>query len=101
MPFSGEPRTIHLPSRSSMSAGSASSWWATIALALSATFFAACAIASPPTASVREPAGARGRGAVGVQAERARGGVAVDDVDLLGIDAQAVGHDLGEARLMA
>ena len=55
MPFSGEPRTIHLPSRSSMSAGSASSWWATIAFALSATFSAALAIASPPTASVREP----------------------------------------------
>ena len=55
MPLSGEPLTENFPSRSSMSAGSASSWWATIRLTLAWTFSAARAIDSPPTASEREP----------------------------------------------
>ena len=55
MPLSGEPLTENFPSRSSMSSGAASSLWATIARAFSTTFSAARAIASPPTASEREP----------------------------------------------
>src|SRR5439155_27057416 len=39
--------------------------------------------------------------AVGARALRAGGGVAVDDLDLRRVDAQAVGDDLGEARLVA
>ena len=53
--LSGEPLTWNLPSRTSMSSGAASSWWATIAFALATTLSAARATASPPTASVREP----------------------------------------------
>ena len=53
--MSGEPATRNVPSASSMSSGAASSWCATIRLALSCTFSAARAIASPPTASDRDP----------------------------------------------
>ena len=39
--------------------------------------------------------------AVGAHAERALGGVAVDDLDLGRVDAEPVGHDLREAGLVA
>ena len=55
MPLSGEPLTENFPSRSSMSAGSASSWWATMRLTLAWIFSAERAMDSPPTASDREP----------------------------------------------
>jgi hypothetical protein len=53
--LSGEPFTWKLPSTSSMSSGAASSSAAQMRLALSCTFSAARATASPPTASVRDP----------------------------------------------
>jgi hypothetical protein len=55
MPWSGEPRTIQRPSRSSMSSTAASSLCATSALAFSTTLAVALATASPPTASERDP----------------------------------------------
>ena len=53
--LSGEPRTWYLPSLSSMSSGAASSSAAQMRLALSWTLCAARTMASPPTASEREP----------------------------------------------
>ena len=53
--LSGDPLTENCPSRTSMSSGAASSLCATIRLALSTTLSVARTIASPPTASVREP----------------------------------------------
>ena len=55
MPLPGEPLTENVPSLSSMSSGAASSLCATIARTLSTTLSDALAIASPPTASEREP----------------------------------------------
>src|SRR5256714_12072638 len=52
-------------------------------------------------ARARLPSAGRGPRAVGARARRAGGGVPVDALDLRGVDTQAVGDDLGEARLVA
>src|SRR3954463_13567763 len=88
MPLSGEPRTWNLPPASSMSSGAASSRWATSRLALSATLTAERARRRAPP-----PAGGRRGGAVGARALRAGRRVAVDHLDLRGVDAQTVGDD--------
>src|SRR3954452_12871604 len=92
--LSGEPFTWNLPSRTSMSSGAASSWWATIAFAFLATFSAARATASPPPVAAAShapaPAGDCTR-AVRVEALRAGRRVAVDALDLLGVEPEAVG----------
>ena len=53
--LSGVPDTVNVPSRNSRSSSLASSWWAAIVRALSITRSHAMSIATPPTASEREP----------------------------------------------
>ena len=89
MPLSGEPLTRELPAVSSMSSGAASSWWATIRRALSAILGGRpgdrLAADRESSASRRCPSPC-GPGA----------GVAVDDLDVCGSDAEPVGDDLGQ-----
>jgi hypothetical protein len=59
-------------------------------------------VAHLPRHDRRGGAGHRRRArAVRAQAERRRVSVAVDDLDVLGRDAELLGHDLGERRLVA
>ena len=55
MALSGEPRTVNWPPANSRSSSAASSWCAAIFLALSITRSHAMSMATPPTASDREP----------------------------------------------
>ena len=53
--WSGEPRTVNEPCSNSRSSSAASIWWAAMARALSSTLSSAIEMATPPTASEREP----------------------------------------------
>ena len=92
-PLSGEPLTENLPSTSSMSSGAASRLCAAIALTLSTSLHG--------RAGDRLAADGQRARAVGAEAERAGAGVAVDDVDHVGRDAEPVGDDLRERRVQA
>src|SRR3954468_19117287 len=111
-PCDGEPfpnPRAFSPSRSSTLASSID---AVMIFALSRTLRAVTAAAAPDTGVERLPQGARpqGRGggprhrrraaAVGAQGEGRRVGVAVDDRDVLWRDAELLGDDLRERRLV-
>ena len=61
--------------------------WAAIFLAFPTTFSAARCTATPPTGEAAR--------AVGVAAVGGDGGVAVEDLDVVGVHAEGVGGDLG------
>ena len=81
------------PRSNSRSSSAASSWWAAMARALSSTLSAA--ICDGDAAD-----GERAR-AVGVDAERRDGGVGVQHLDVVGLDAELVGHDHRPRGLVA
>ena len=53
--LSGVPDTVNVPSTNSRSSSLASSWWAAIVRALSTILSSALSMATPPTASERDP----------------------------------------------
>ena len=93
LPFSGSPFTCQRPSSHSRSSGEHSSAVGGDDPGL---------VADTPGDDCRSRAGHRRRTrAVGAEPERCVVGVAVDDLDVLGRDADLLGDDLGERRLVA
>ena len=92
-PFSGSPLTNQRPFSHSRSSGETSSIAAATSRALSRTLRATSAVAAPRHR--------RRAAAVGAEPERRAVGVAVDHLDVLRRDAELLGDDLGERRLVA
>ncbi len=89
---SGEPLTLNLPGSHSRSSSLASSRWAAIFRAFAWILRAATAVAAPATGVERER--------VCAEAVRRRVGVALLDLDVGDREAELLGDDLGERRLV-
>ena len=92
-PFDGTPATCSCPSPTTMSSASASRRWAAICLALASTSLDATCTALPAVCSDREP--------IVPDAAGHRGGVGVDELDLVHRDAEDVAGEHGERGVVA